>query len=462
MLLGISLILFIVLYQHLKKLSLTTFYIFLVLLPFAKGKGIDILILKKEIIKNGLFDIAYLFPIYISSLYLLIFYYDYIRNKLLNLKSKIVKITTKTKIALLFFLLFIIANSINSLFSPFYFMILGASLQLLVLLLIFFIPFVLKVTKKSLQQIYLVIASSTLFQSVWLILQTINQGYLQKDIESHLFRSTFFAIRSSENEELVRLPGTFFESSILGTFLLINLTILIYAVLNNKIKNEKQKIVVLFTIVLTFISSILTGSRGVYLILFSILFLFFYFYKKNYQKTTKLLIKNSKVLYSTLIVFIIFGTYLVAPFFFNRLKSSSKILSTQGSGSYRIELAKYSLRLLNEKPALGVGLDLSPYYLATSFVGEDYFIDPARAHNIFVQLLAESGLIGTALFFIFLYLVLSKVLIKTKNTNKEFHLAAIVFILAAQIYPIFINHMEIISYLFLYLGFAAYFNQENE
>lgn len=443
-----SLILLIALYQHLKKLPLTLFYVFLLTLPFAKGKGVDILLLdEKYILKNAIFNIEYLFPVYLSSFYLGLFYLYEIRKKLF-LKTKKIQINNNNKILISIFLLFIISTSVSSISSVFELPVFLSSLQLVVLLFIFLIPFVLFRIYKKLDDLYMVIASSTLFQSIWLILQTINQGHLNKDIEVFLFSSKF-SVRSSENSNLLRLPGTFFESSILGTFLLTNVSILIFVFLSNKIKDKKKRKIISIASILGLFAILLTGSRAIYLISL-ILFIIILKIKNLFQ-----LIKGNKYIIPLIIVGILF----VSPYLINRLGSSNQLFSKEGSGTYRIQLSQYSLRLMAKKPLLGVGLNLSPYYLATSFPQEDYFVDPSHPHNLLIQLLAETGIIGTILFSIFIYLIFRPVIKNYFNNYNEFHLAAFIFFLCAQIYPVFINHMEIISYLFLYLGFAAQSNQ---
>jgi O-antigen ligase len=117
---------------------------------------------------------------------------------------------------------------------------------------------------------------------------------------------------------------------------------------------------------------------------------------------------------------------------------------------------------MTKRPLTGVGLNLSPYYLATSFTQNNYFFDPAHPHNIIIQLLAESGLLGTTLFIIFVYLIYRPYIFGKNKKQSEFFFGSLIFLICAQIYPIFINHMEIVSYLFLYLGFASYYNHHND
>lgn len=445
------------LYLHLKNFSYATFLTFLSLLPFAKGKAIlDIVLLDKYFIKkNALFDIDYVFPFYLSSIFLTVFYYQKIREKIIG--KKILNISKNNKTIVLIFLFFVVSTTITSINSIFDLPIFASSIQLLLLLLIFFIPFCLKHTKKSFNDLYMSITASSLFQSVWMLLQTLNKGHLGKDIEVFLSGNEFeYSVRSTENYDLLRLPGTFFESSILGTFLLTNVAILAFAYYSKKISDRKQRTVVMLTMVLGTISILLTGSRAIYGIYLFIAFVI----KQRFFKNINIVqtVKTNKLFLGLLLG----GIVIISPYLINRITTIGQIFSKEGSGTYRVELSKLSLRIAQKQPVWGVGLNLSPYYLATGFIEEDYFVDPAHAHNIFIQLLTEAGLIGTALFITFLYQIYRPYVKNGLNSINEFTLASFVFLLCAQIYPIFINHMEIISFFFLYLGFTALYNQKGK
>ncbi len=105
---------------------------------------------------------------------------------------------------------------------------------------------------------------------------------------------------------------------------------------------------------------------------------------------------------------------------------------------------------------LGVGLNLSPYYFATTFSGHDLIYDPSHPHAMFFQIMAETGFLGLLFFVYFLYAVFRPQFIsKQHNVYKvSFAVSALTYVVVAQMYPIFLNHQEILSFLFLYLGFV--------
>lgn len=453
----LSFFLAVAVYTVTKNIKETLFYLFIVLLPFAKGKGLHLVLLeKKHIAKNALFDVDYLFSFYLSSIYLSLFYISVFRD-LLYRKINSIQINLPNKIALSCFVSLVLLNIFNAFSSKFEQTVLLSSLQLLVLLSIFLLPFFLNI-KKMYNNIILVFSSSAIFQSIWLFLQTMNKGHLNKDIEVFL-QGFNYSVVSTENSDLQRLPGTFFESSILGTFLITILSLLLVSLVQNKLKNAKEKMIVQTTSFLCVLAILLTGSRAIYalliILLITIVIIGKLANKENIQKIISVYKSNISLI---LISFIL--TVITIPYLLARLGSIGHMFSAEGSGTYRIQLSEYALRIMEKKPLLGVGLNLSPYYLATAFTSEDYFIDPAHPHNIFVQLLAETGVVGTILFMLFIYLVLRKNFVSQKRPS-GFFFASVFFLLCAQIYPIFINHMEIISYLFLFLGLTAYENQQH-
>jgi hypothetical protein len=138
------------------------------------------------------------------------------------------------------------------------------------------------------------------------------------------------------------------------------------------------------------------------------------------------------------------------PFLLQRLKSLPTLFTSDGSAMYRIQLNVYAIKLAF-KYFLGSGLNLSPYHLVTAFPNDDYFFDPAHPHNVFFQILAETGVLGLSFFFFFVYFIFRPVILNKENLNR-FTIGALLFLICAQVYPIFLNHPEILSYFFLYSG----------
>jgi O-antigen ligase len=126
-------------------------------------------------------------------------------------------------------------------------------------------------------------------------------------------------------------------------------------------------------------------------------------------------------------------------------------------------MMQYAVRLALMNPLSGVGVNLSPYFLAVSFPFEKFVFDPTYPHNLVFELLAETGIIGVTLFTLFVYLSFGIFYKKHGRSHQlnEFGVAATVYLACAQVYPLFLNRPEIFSYLFLYLGLMQISSKDN-
>jgi O-antigen ligase len=295
-------------------------------------------------------------------------------------------------------------------------------------------------SKIKLKTIIETIIASVLFQIFLVFLQKINNGTLGIYIESFMLKEEF-GIRSNENIDILRLTGSFFEPSILGTFLLVNFSLLLNSL--KKLKNNKTKKLILFTLLCSFIGIILTASRGIYLLFFAYIIFELFLESKGRN------IKFKKINRNLIIIIITIITVLL-PYFSNRVFDFSKIFSKLGSGTYRLQLAEQAY-LLAKNNLLGVGLNLSPYSFAIQKFSKEIIFDPAHPHNIFFQILAETGFLGLIIFSLYIFYTLKEV----PNLNKNlFFYPVVLFLIAAQFYPIFINQSEITSYFFLFIGLS--------
>jgi O-antigen ligase len=415
---------------------------FIATLPFAKGKGFQIILLPKEqIIRYALYKISYYFPLYLSDLFLVLLTFIPIRENI----GKRISIPKMTKLPLVFFLLFICVVLFTAISSIFFDVVYFSVIQLLRLSIVFISPFFINLrNKKNLSFLYLIIAAGVIFQSTWVFAQVLHKGPLGRDLEVFL-PGTEFGIKSSENRELMRATGTFFEPSILGTYILMQITLLGIFFLSKKDSNRHLYIV---SIIFGLIALVFTGSRFLYTLalLLVMLFLKKFALKNNYAVNLRLKI------FLLLILGII---VLTLPYIVSRISSFTDVFSKYGSGSYRIQMAIYALRLFFERPLFGVGINLSPYFFATGFPQEVFVFDPTYPHNLMMQLLAETGILGTTFFILFIFAIFRTVYERALTFfSNEFMAASLIFIVCAQFYPIFLNHTEILTFLFLFLGLS--------
>lgn len=161
-----------------------------------------------------------------------------------------------------------------------------------------------------------------------------------------------------------------------------------------------------------------TGSRAAFFVFLitSILWLLWYFAKNKILSRQKIVIFILSGL-ATLVLFISF-LFISNPQRFQELTDFKK-----GSAFVRVELWRAGLEAVSKKPWLGYGLDNQPeayvqYYKADWAVYARPNTYSDRAHNIILDILLTSGIIGLAFFIYFfrwLYLNLYRTFAKGKN-----------------------------------------------
>lgn len=450
-----SLVYLIILLRKTQNYRLSLFLLFINLLPFTIGRNLidTTLIGRNEIFSFAIYDVKYFLPVYLSDLFLVLIYQNYFSKKFFDKKTtelKNYKLSLTNKIALtslIFFFLLILLRSLSHEFSS---LLLAGSLIILKFILVFSLPYLIDLkNKKYFNYLLSTLASMTFFHSAMVFYEQFKGGNLGRFIENRL-PGIEFGTRSSEAADLLRADGTFNEPNITAIFLLINFMILFSIGIQQFIKNRKTAYLYLSVSLLALIAIIFTGSRSLYLL--SGIGLIFYFlkYKQIIWQITKKIFQ--KKIFQ---IFLALAILLALPYVLIRTSSLQNVLSRDGSLSYRQELNQHVLSM-SFKNYLGIGLDLTPYYLAKNFKTVDnplVIFDQAPAHNILVQLLAETGIVATIVFLIFVYQTIKN---GWKGQNQIFALAALAYFLAAQFHPVFTNHYELTAFFFLYLGIANY------
>ncbi len=203
-------------------------------------------------------------------------------------------------------------------------------------------------------------------------------------------------------------------------------------------RNKFKKILLLIAILAMGASLIVTFARGSYLSFgVSLIFMFFLFLISR----GKNFIKNNKKIFITILVVIIITTFLfVVPTPLNKSgtvisKIKSRISVTQFARDYsikrRITIWKFTGMMIKDHPLLGSGIGTYKYntlrYQAEFFAqGENRSLYPHgfadKAHNEYLQLWAELGIIGLG---IFIWLIISyfrfglKILRKIKDEYRQ-------------------------------------------
>ena len=443
-----------------KSLTLSLYAGLVATLLFPKGRALELLLLPKESIESWvLFDISYFFPVYLADIFLGLLGYLYLRGKWFTNKTRSAFQFPKSLWLFFLFIVWVVISASTSVVPEVGWL---SALQLTRMMTLMAIPLLLFANQKTqLKKVTLSIAAAVLlFESGWVLTQRVLGGPLGRDLEVYL-PGKQFGILASENPGLLRLAGTFFEPSILGTFLLMQLALLLPLVLKNGRTSKYLKRVGLIAVGTGSLALVFTGSRILYGVWLSLAILAWWYWRHAGKKLKEKL--SSKWLLAGAAGAVII-TITLAPYLGRRIETLSDVFTQYGSANYRLQMMRYSSQLALANPLLGVGINLSPYYFATGFVGERLIFDPTYPHNLFFQLLAETGAVGVTLFFSFAYLGIRPLLMEMKRPAinkinkqpviKEYSLAAGVYLLAAMFYPIFLNHPELSSYFFLYIGLS--------
>lgn len=424
------------------------------MLPFTIGRNLieTTLIDRSTLYGYSLFDVKYFLPIYLSDFVLTLIYQNYISSKISSIKNhkstNKLLISRQDKIALsslLLFIILVLARSINHEFSD---LLLAGSLIVLKFYLVFSLPIIVYL-KKDLYKKYIhqVIASLVFFQSVLIFYEQLKGGNIGRFIENRLPGVELGTI-SSEASDVLRADGTFNEPNITATFLLMGFTLLINHGMSKSTTNTLEKYLYFCCGVLSLFAIIFTGSRSIYGLTALTLIFHLMKYRHYFISMGKKLLKSVFVKSMVSLAIII-----VIPYLFTRISSIKNVFSRDGSLSYRKDLNSYVLSM-SFKNYLGIGLDLTPYYLAKNVKTIDsqpVIFDQAPAHNIVVQLLAETGIFASIVYLFFVYFVFKHSLGKREN---HFALAALVYFLSAQFHPVLTNHYQLTAFFFLYLGIS--------
>jgi len=462
-----------VIYLITKQTLLTLWLALLVTLPLAKGKTLNFSLLDKAALtsRNAVFDVGYILSFYVSDFILSLLLIK-LTQKWWQQRSQIKLLATKFKSKIpswqklglcLTWLTFLIVALLPHSQSYLWPIIALSTLELIKLTLIFLIPswlLILNQPTKIGQQNFIqatlqVVMASIWFQAAWSSLQFLTGGPLGKYIEAILplgAQGQAIALGTMENWEILRVTGSFFDPSLLGTFLVTAISWLWY--------NQKQlqpKWWLWLTMLAALGTVILTSNR----ILMLIMLIWIIWELKHWLKSKQNLfasLKKNLTSLPTLVVglILILGTISLSPYILTRMSSLNRVFDQYGSATYRLQLGWYGIRL-GMSNFWGVGLNLSPYYLATGFNQETVSFDPSHPHNLWLQLFAETGWIGASLFLVGIYLIYRPIAKSSSQAKLDWQMsgwgkAGLMFLICAQFYPVFINQIEVASWLALMLG----------
>ena len=417
------------------------------ILPFILGRNLlEVELLgRNEIFGFSIYDVKYFFPVYLADIFLLLVFQNYLSGKISKRKEFIPFSKTKSKISVLLLLMLLIVST-KGLIHQFSF--LSFSGFLIFKYFLFFIVISILNKKDIFKNLKYLLMASLLFQSLIILLEQFKGGNIGRFIENTSIHD--LGTVSMETVSLLRANGTFNEANVAATFLLMGFVI-IFPLMLSSLKKKRfhySIIVCLFSIV----AIIFTGSRSLYFLTLIYLVWQFFENKELFRLFLIDLLKNRNLKIIIIVIGLVF-----TPYLWQRIKTLPDTINYGGSLSYRRELNRHVLLLAREKPLFGIGLDMTPYYLAKTFKTIDstpVIFDQAPAHNILIQLIAEIGLIGFLSFFIMILLFMKKIFSANNWKENSFFISSLVFLLAAQFHPVFSNHSELSSFFFLFMGIA--------
>lgn len=159
---------------------------------------------------------------------------------------------------------------------------------------------------------------------------------------------------------------------------------------NIKLENKNFEILEKITLISSIICLFFTFSRASWVSLVLALFLVGVLYDKKY------------ILFSVLIFICIFG----ADALLGINRASIAKLSEDSSLSYRIELWKTSLRIIKDNLITGIGF--GTFYKYTGLYSDIVKKYIEHCHNVYLQILMDSGIIGFMIFLITLFSLAKK------------------------------------------------------
>jgi O-antigen ligase len=192
--------------------------------------------------------------------------------------------------------------------------------------------------------------------------------------------------------------------------------------LNSTLKKE-QRFLLIFSLVLMLIAVFFTGSRGGMLSLIGIAG-FFLFAKYRFNAFDEQSLTNSKKLsfvigIISIIFFIVFATFFLGGDA-SLIRGVGLSEMTQADfSSGRLDFWKVALQIFIHNPIFGSGLDSFPVVMSRYDQWNGTF-RIEQAHNEYLQVLAEAGILGLACVFGFIYLLFKKGISNIKMSNDRF------------------------------------------
>jgi len=252
-----------------------------------------------------------------------------------------------------------------------------------------------------------------------------------------------------------RAVSSFGQPNYLACWLVIVLPLVAYliSVSKNKITRASWSGVFIIELLALFA----TGSRAVLFIfiLVSVIWLLWFSYQKNLLNRKKLII----IISAGAIILALFLTFLALS---NKSRFIELTNFKQGSAAVRLDLWQNGIKAFTKKPILGYGLEnQGEAYVGYYKVDDALFARPNsysdRAHNLILDILLTSGIVGLLVFAYFIYWVFIN-LIKTLKDEKYRHLATfLIWALTVYLVSLLFNFSVTVTNIYFWFIVAVSF-----
>ena len=299
---------------------------------------------------------------------------------------------------------------------------------------------------------------------ILLIINVKNNKQIKKIINISVFSSlvvcTYGLIQANGNDPFIwiestkiRITSTLGQPNMLASYLLLVIPLNIYLLISNKklVLKIIYFIILISQLLCLFFTYSISGFVGFIFGIIIVGIFYLYFNKIKFKKNIKYL--------TFLILF--FGLLIIN--FQNNSVLKSKLNNLfnpkAGSTSARIDFWKASSKAISKKPLLGYGLEtqgdvLVEYYDKSWGIHSNVNTVPNRTHNLFLDILLTSGIIGLLAYLALLYLFLKLILRNIRNNNYKKLNFAILLSIVCYLISLMFNFSFVVGEIYFWLLFA--------
>lgn len=445
-LLGLFAVFIFIFWRRLKDLSIALFIVYLLFLPFGKGKTFDFVLIPAWAL-GGNSPFTFGFSITFADLAALGLMALIIKREILGRWK-----THLNFVRLDFFIFAFLLSVFTSIFfSHFQIVSFLDFLKLLRIVAIYYVVQIVFQEKSGVKFIPLVLAATLSFQGVWTSLQFIFQGPLRRSVEFIDEGLSQHGYLAREESSFFRAQGTFEHPNTLAAFLVILLSFFLIQILNPKVDLKIKKIW-MASFIIGLLGLMFSGSRASWAVFSFMAILGIGFLRRRKKFCPLPMVKRWAL--AILLALLALFPFIILPRIFHFYSTFSE----QGGVYYRTYLLEKAWFVAQDAP-LGIGLATFPQVLVEKF---GFFAIPTPAHNLFLEILSETGIFSLLFFCLFLIFAYKRFFVNLRNMdNVTFFfksgtlLATLGFLGVAQFYPFFASS-TVFEYFWLFLGMMLY------